>query len=412
MPIARILAIGDELVLGRTVDSNSTFLARLLGDLGFYVDQVRQSGDDETGIVRAMAALAEGASLVVCTGGLGPTADDRTRHALTRLLQAELVESAPAWRSIKAAWGQLRPGVIVPEINRQQALIPRGTTWLANDRGTAPGILVRGPTTFICLPGVPHEMKAMAERALARRLGITGLVKPAVTEVYFSGIGESTAQERIGDLFTASDPQVGITVNERGHITLRVIGRRSQAEARALELAARLTEHVLPEPGLAPSVVAALNHRAWTIAVAESCTCGHLTAQLGALPGVSAVLRGGVVAYHETVKRQVLGVPAPMLRRHGAVSAAVVASMAEGVRKLFATDLALATSGVAGPDGGSPEKPVGLVWLACATTAGTVTRSVRIAGSRERVQARAASAALQLAWDVLNGRTAPENAAH
>jgi nicotinamide-nucleotide amidase len=325
-----------------------------------------------------------------------------------------LEESATAWRVIRKAWARLRPGVTVPDINRQQALVPLGGSWLANDRGTAPGLLAHiGSCQVACLPGVPHEMLAMAQR-LARRLPrlVPGLIRPVVAEVWFSGIGESTAQERIADLFSERDPQVGITVSEAGHITLRVVGRGPVVRRRARELAARLTGHVLPAPGLAASLVAELARRGQIMTAAESCTCGQVAAQLGAVPGASAVWQAGIIAYHDAVKRRLLGVPAALLRRHGAVSCEVVAAMAAGARSLARADVAVATSGIAGPGGGTATKPVGLVWLACATRSGVVTREVRIRGERERIQRRAAAAALQLVWDVLHGRVAANNAAH
>lgn len=409
MPIARVLSIGDELLFGRTVDTNATHLCRLLGDQGLLVDRVEQVGDGEATIVAALRRACRGAALVVCTGGLGPTDDDRTRHALARLGAVALEERPAAWRAIRACWGRLRPGMAVPEVNRRQALFPCGAESLANDRGTAPGLLMRlpGGCWVACLPGVPHEMVAMADR-LARRLPrlVPGLRRPVVAEAWFAGIGESTAQELLAGLFSEGDPTVGITVSELGHITLRVVGSAAPVRRRLAELRQRIEPYLLPHPDLAASLLGACAERGWTLAAAESCTAGHLAARLGAVPGASRCWRMGVVAYQPMAKRSLLAVPGPLIRRHGLVSAAVAEAMAAGMRRTARADLALATTGLAGP-AGEPGIPVGTVWLAAATAAGAVSRQVRIFGGRERVQRRAAAAALQLGWEVVNGMLPP-----
>lgn len=402
-PIARILSIGDELLLGRTVDTNAAWLARRLGDRGLAVDRIVQVGDGEKAIRDAMQELSRGAALLVCTGGLGPTDDDRTRHALAAAVGDRLVEDPAAWAAIRRRYRSLRRGPM-PESNRRQALRPRRSVLLPNDRGTAPGLLDRiGRCQVACLPGVPHEMMAMLER-LARRLPrlLPGLHPPAVGECWFSGLGESRAQDLLAGLLTEAHPRVGITVSELGHITLRVLGTSSEVRRRLAELRARLRPWLLPQPGLAPSLVELCARRGLCLTAAESCTAGHLVAQIAAVPGASRVLKESRVVYHDQAKRS-LGVPARVLRCHGAVSEATVRALAECVRRRTGADLALATSGVAGPGGGSPAKPVGGVWLAAANARETVARLVRLPGDRERVQRRAAAAGLQLAWELMQG---------
>lgn len=401
--IGRILSIGDEIILGRCVDSNAAHIARWMSDHGLQVDLVQQVGDGEAAIAAAMRRACAGAALVVASGGLGPTEDDRTRHALARAMGVELREHAPSWRAIQAYFE--RGNRAVPEVNRRQALLPRGAVPLVNDRGTAPGIRARLAGAHIaCMPGVPHEMMAMLER-LGRDIHrlVPGLRAPHIAELYCSGLGESTAQELIPGLLTEAHPQVGITVSEAGHLTLRVVGERRLVEERRAALAARLRPYLLPDAGLAPSLVAVLARRRLTITTAESCTCGHIAAAIGAVPGASRVLAQATVAYSPAVKRRVLGVGARALAQ-GVVSEAVARAMAEGARAAAGADLAIAATGIAGPGGGTAATPVGTVWVAVADREGSIGRLHRIGGDRVRVQRRASAYALQLAWERLRRR--------
>lgn len=406
MPTARILAIGDELILGRTCDGNSCWLAGRLTDAGLRPDRLAAVGDAEAGIVAAMRAAARGADLVICTGGLGPTDDDRTRHALARAAGLPLVPRPAAWRAIRRWYARNRPGVAVPAVNRRQALFPRGARLLPNDRGTAPGLLCRvGRAWVACLPGVPHEMRAMFARLEPQlpRL-VAGVRPPAVGEAWIAGIGESQAQEELGDLLSEDRPMVGITVSELAHITLRAVGAPAEVRARLARIRQRLRPWLLPRPGLAASLVAYLTAQGGTIACAESCTAGHATAQIAAVPGASAVLRRSVVAYAAAEKTRLLGVPARLIARHGVVSEAVALAMAAGLRRASGATLAIATTGLAGPGAGGTGLPVGTVWTAAATAAGTLARQVRIGGDRERVQRRGAAEALLTGWLALTQR--------
>lgn len=404
MAIARILSIGDELILGRTVDSNSAHIAARLSDAGLTVDAIRAVGDGETAIAAAMRQACRGADLVVCTGGLGPTEDDRTRHALARCLRVPLRSSPAAWRHVVRWYATHRHGAAVPPANRRQALLPAGSAALANDRGTACGILGRiAGRPIACLPGVPHEMRAMLDRLLRRlpRL-VPGLRAPCIGEVWFAGLGESAAQERIAGLLSERDPLVGITVSELGHITLRAVGAPAQVRARCARLREALRPWLLPAAGLAPSLLQRLAGAGARIAFAESCTAGRAAALLLSQPGASAVLRESLIAYHEDAKVARLGVPRRLIRAHGVVSEAVARAMAEGMRRRSGADLAVATTGLAGPGGGDARTPVGTVWLAAATRDRTSAREVRIGGDRGRVQRRGAAEALLLAWQHLD----------
>lgn len=404
--LARILAVGDELLLGRTVDTNSSHIARWLTDRGFHVDRTVVVGDPQRDIEAAVRAASAGAALLIVTGGLGPTDDDRTRQALAVVMGVALTEQPAAWARIRRWYRTNLPTRPIPEINRRQALVPVGADLLANDRGTAPGLSAHiGRCRVVCMPGVPHEMVAMLEgldRPLKR--WFPRLRRPVIGEVWIAGLGESAAQELIGNLLTEHHPQVGITVSDKGHITLRVVGTASEVRARARALRQALTPYLLPAAGPAASLVTLLAKDGRSIAAAESCTCGQVVAQLGMIAGASAVLRESLVAYHEGVKRSRLGVTPALVRRHGIVSETVAAAMALGMRRHARADLAIATTGVAGPGGGSAATPVGTVCLAVADRRGVVTRTIRVRGTRERIQARAAAQALVLAFEVACGR--------
>jgi nicotinamide-nucleotide amidase len=403
---ARIIAVGDELLLGRTIDTNSSFIARWLTDRGFQVDRSVVVGDAQEDIELALKAACQEAVLVIMTGGLGPTDDDRTRHALAAVMGVPLRERAAAWDQIVSWYQANLPTRPLPESNRRQALMPRSAEILDNDRGTAPGILARvGRCRVACMPGVPHEMFAMVERLegyLAK--WFPRLRPPSIQEIWFAGIGESAAQEHIGGLLTEHNPQVGITVSERGHITMRVVGTATEVRARIQALKRVLKPWLLPAPGPAASLVKLLGRRQQTITAAESCTCGQVAGQIGAIAGASAILRETMVAYHEQVKIKRLGVTAACIKRHGIVSESVAAAMALGMRRLAAADYAIATTGVAGPDGGSKSIPVGTVCVAIADANGVVTKTIRVRGGRDRVQQRAAAHALVLAYEVVIGR--------
>ncbi len=404
-PRLRLVVIGDEILLGRIQDTNTAWLAdRSLG-WGLRLAGVAVVGDEQQAIVASLRAAVASAELVIVTGGLGPTEDDRTRDALAELMAVPLVEDAAAWQQIVGYYRRIRGRRGVPRSNRRQAQIPAGATTLVNDRGTAPGLLARIDGALVaCLPGVPHEMQAMADRLAAdlpRQL--TGLVVPHVAEIHFGGLGESSAQDRLGDLLADRRLQIGICAHDGLYMTVRIVGARTPVARRAAAIRRVMRPYLLPEPGFAPSLVALLAQRGERITVAESCTGGAIAAQLTAVPGASAVFEQGLIAYHNRVKQDVLGVPAQLIARHGVVSGPVVEAMATGALAWSGASLAVAASGIAGPGGGSPDKPVGTVWIAVAQGTTVRSRRLHLAGSRERIQARAAASALHLAWQQLTG---------
>lgn len=402
-----ILSIGDEILIGAIQDSNSSWLAQKITALGFTVIAMNICGDEQQALEDSIARAMITSDLVLISGGLGPTEDDRTRHAVAHVINVDLEFNERAWKQVCAYYEKHYPQAIVSESNKRQALTPRVATLLKNDRGTAPGLLVHAPEAIIaCMPGVPHEMYAMAERLFAQlpqvfaKKGIEW--KPTYCEeLYFTALGESAAQDMLGDLLKSDRVQVGITAQELAYITIRVGGAQTSVRKHIAQIKKILKEYLLPASGLAASIVPILSKKNQTLTTAESCTCGHILTQLGSIAGASAILHQGSVVYHESSKQSLLGVDSRLIKKHGVVSEQVAQAMAEGARKLANADYALSSTGIAGPDGGTRKNPVGTVYIAAASTKGTLTRRLQIRGSRERIQRRAAADALRLLWEQL-----------
>lgn len=380
---AEILAIGDEIVQGWKVDTNSSEIARALLTRGAAVERVTAVGDRREAIAAAFRGAASRARIVVATGGLGPTDDDVTREGAADALGVALEFIPELWDAITA---RLRArGRPIPESNRRQAERPAGARSIPNANGTAPGFAfdLAGARVY-ALPGVPAEMRAMLEGTVLAEVAPTAGAAPLGRAVV-KAFGASEAQ--VGELIQpfmarGADPLVGITVSRGMHTISVVSADPVRVEGAAARIRAVLGDLVYSDRDetLEEAVARALLERGSTIALAESCTGGLLTALLTGVPGISAVLREGFVTYANEAKTARLGVPADLLRSQGAVSAACAAAMAEGARRAAATDFALSTTGIAGPSGGSPEKPVGLVWIGLASKEGVQTYQANFAG--------------------------------
>ncbi|MHC4480768.1 MAG: competence/damage-inducible protein A [Planctomycetota bacterium] len=405
-----LVTVGTELLLGFTLDTNAAELARALAEVGVRVARRSSVGDDEAEIRAAVAGSLERTGFVILTGGLGPTSDDVTKRAVAGLFDVPLELDEAYLAEIERRFRSLRRGS-VPASNRSQAEVPRGAEVLPNPRGTAPGLWLSGPQgTAVMLPGVPHEMRGLLEEQVLPRvvalLGDRGEVPTTRSRTLrTTGITESGLQDALGALEgdlapvrLAYLPQ-GIGVDLR----LTVWGLPQAGAEREL---ARAAELLLPalgrhcygegESDLAAVVLDRLRARGWTLALAESCTGGMIGARLTAIAGASDVFRGGVICYADESKVRDLGVPAELIRSEGAVSEAVARAMAEGVAQRFGADAAIAITGIAGPGGGSEEKPVGTVWLA--VRAGERERAVerRFPGGRRDVRRRSTQAGLDL----------------
>ncbi len=374
-PRAEILAIGDELTHGITVDTNSAHVARALEEIGYEVGRVTVVADEPQGLTAAIAEACARAAVVIGTGGLGPTEDDRTRAAAAAAAGVALRFDEAVWRGIEARFRAV--GLTPPASNRLQAEVPAGAEVLANDWGTAPGFALRiGEGVFYALPGVPREMRAMlAERVLPALRAAGGVATHALWELHLVGVHEAELGERIGGWMGAdANPRVGITAKD-GVLTVRIVARgadaddaRARCARTAAELRPRCAEWLLHEGGisLAARVVAVLAARGARLALAESCTAGLVAATLGAVPGCSEVLEAGWVTYSNAAKHQLLGVGEDLIERHGAVSVEVAEAMARGAAARARSRFGLAITGIAGPGGGTADKPVGTVCFALA----------------------------------------------
>jgi len=391
---AEILCIGTELLLGNITNGNARWIAEQLASLGIPHQRQLVLGDNRERLIAEFRAAPERCRVLITTGGLGPTPDDLTTEALAAAFDTPLVENQQVWADIQAKLSAR--GRSCSPSNRRQALIPQGAQVLPNPTGTAPGVIWTPRTDFTVLtfPGVPSEMRAMWLATAAPWLREAGLASGVFASrmLQFWGVSESALAEQMADLLQQSNPTVAPYAGA-GEVKLRITARAKTSEG-AEQLLQPVEAEIRSRTGvccfgcdgdsLASVVLEQLRQRGETLAVAESCTGGGLGAALAAVPGASDVFLGGVIAYANSVKQGLLGVPSALLEVHGAVSDPVAQAMAEGVRRATGADWALAITGVAGPGGGSAEKPVGLVHLAVAGPAGCSSEGVRFSPSRGR----------------------------
>jgi nicotinamide-nucleotide amidase len=391
---AEILCIGTELLLGNITNSNARWLAEQLAALGIPHQRQQVVGDNRERVIAAVREAAGRCRLLITTGGLGPTPDDLTTEAIAAAFDTPLAERPEVWADIQAKLAA-RGRPITPSL-RRQALLPVGADLLPNATGSAPGMIwsPQAGFTVITFPGVPSEMRAMWTATAAPWLQRSGLTEGlfASRMLRFWGVAESSLAEQMADLLESANPTVAPYAGA-GEVKLRLTARgASQDEAQALlgpveaEIRARAGAACFgaDDDSLASVVLEQLRQRNQTLAVAESCTGGGLGAALAAVPGASAVFLGGVIAYANAVKQELLAVPPELLAAHGAVSDPVAQAMAEGVRRATGAHWALAVTGIAGPAGGSAEKPVGLVHIAVAGPDGCSSEGVRFGSSRGR----------------------------
>lgn len=412
---AEIIAIGSELVSGQSLDTNSQWLSKALGAVGIASRFHTTLSDDLDEIIQAFEFARSRAGLIVVTGGLGPTGDDLTRDVLARVAGVPLVEDPESLNDLLAFFARRnRP---MPNQNRVQALLPTGAEALPNRVGTAPGIwMVLGEATLVCLPGVPHEMKIMFEEQVLPGLRASGKGGRLLVErkINLFGKGESEVEAEAPELTARGrNPEVGITAHE-ATISFRVSGEGTTLEEAEAHMAPtiatiyeRFADLILGEGAddLPEAVFVQLRRTGATIATAESCTGGQVASLLTRLPGISAHYLGGVVSYANAAKVALLGVAPELLEERGAVSAEVAAEMAAGVRRRLGADLGVSVTGIAGPGGGSPEKPVGLVYLGLAVGEVVSTRKLEIGPEQPRsiIQGRSAKHALNWVRQTLRG---------
>jgi len=403
---AEILCIGTELLLGNITNGNARWIAEQLAALGIAHHRQAVVGDNRERLLAELQAAAQRCQVLITTGGLGPTPDDLTTEVIAAAFGAPLVEHPQVWAEIQARLAAR--GRPCAASNRRQALLPQGAALLPNPTGTAPGMIwsPRPGFTILTFPGVPSEMRAMWQATAAPWLQAAGLAQGVFASrmLRFWGVAESSLAEQMADLLEATNPTVAPYAGS-GEVKLRITARAASAEAaeqllQPVEAEIRARTAALcfgvDDDSLASVVLHQLRRLGHTLAVAESCTGGGLGAALAAVPGASDVFVGGVIAYANSVKQGLLGVPVELLQSHGAVSDPVAQAMAEGARQTTGADWGLAITGVAGPGGGTEQKPVGLVHIAVAGPDGCSSEGVRFGSSRGRswIQTLAAGEAL------------------
>lgn len=398
---AELISIGDELLIGQVVNTNASWLGQRFADLGIDLTRVVTVGDDLDVIAEVVGDAERRADVVIVTGGLGPTHDDLTKEAIARLHGVELEFHQDLFDALAARYE--RAGLAMSPSNRTQAEVPEGFTVLPNRHGSAPGLLREGEALLVILPGVPREMKGLIDEYVIPRLDEdAGLTPMARKTLLTTGIAESRLHDTLGDLSEWMDLGAQLAYLPSIHgVRVRITAPAGSPEVRAgLEAHVRraVGRHVFGEGDdtLEGVVGRMLLDRGWWVATAESCTGGLVASRLTDVPGSSGYVRGGVVSYDNAVKMAQLGVRESTLASVGAVSREVVEQMASGVRSLLDTDVGIATSGVMGPGGGSADKPVGTVWMAVDTPAGSQALKVVLRHDRLGNKARTATTVLDL----------------
>ncbi|OAT86693.1 competence/damage-inducible protein A [Desulfotomaculum copahuensis] len=402
---AELIFTGTELLLGEVLNTHAQYLGQRLSALGIEVARHTTIGDQWDRLAGILRRALDRSALVITTGGLGPTTDDLTKETAAGVLGLGMVLDQPSLEQIKEFMA--RRGMVMPESMARQACFPAGAKILPNPRGTAPGALLEHNGKILALlPGPPGELRAMFEQFLEPYLA--GLSDRGIVArsrlLKVTGISESVVQQRIGDLGGQTNPGIAYLAKP-GEVHVRISARHADP-AQADRMVAGLLEKVrhrlsgfifgMDDEVLEEVVGRLLTESGLTLALAESCTGGLIAARLTAVAGSSEYFLGGVVAYHNRIKEQVLGVPAEVLAAYGAVSRETAVAMSEGVRRLSGADFGLGVTGIAGPGGGSTGKPVGLVYIALAAADGTCCREFHFPGRRQAIRQGAANTGLNM----------------
>lgn len=395
---AEIVTIGDEILLGQTIDTNSAYISRKLSQLGIDVNYKTSVGDEIKNISEALTTALSRADLVIATGGLGPTNDDITKKAIVKVFKRNLVFHEEILAEVEESFR--KRGVEMPKINQNQALLPQGSKAIPNHFGSAPGIFIQEEDKiFFALPGVPLEMRSMIERDVLKILDKTTEIKVFERKIKTTGTPESAVYERIESvLTTGSEVKVAFLPSSLG-VDIR-LNSKSDEKLAALENKIKeiLGDSVYGEGDITLEEVVGrlLKDKRKTISVAESCTGGLIGKRFTNVSGSSDYFDSGVISYSNESKIKLLKVDQDMIEKHGAVSEQVAILMAEGIRRISKTDYGLSATGVAGPTGGTAEKPVGLVWIGFAHENDSFAQKFLFGEDRETNRQRAAQAALNL----------------
>jgi nicotinamide-nucleotide amidase len=389
-----IVSIGDEILIGQINNTNAVWMAEKLNASGFSTVEITTISDDAGAILSTLERVGKIADLVVVTGGLGPTKDDLTKQTICRFFGSRLVLNEEILEHVRRFFAQRNKELT--ELNRRQAEVPDNCTPIHNELGTAPGMhFEKEGVHYVFMPGVPFEMKYIMESwvipEMSRRLEPETIVQKTVLT---HGLGESFLAERIAEWENALPPHIKLAyLPSPGRVRLRLRAIDSDRDKLQKEIDEEIEKlkAIIPEliygyddDRMEEIIGVMLREKGETLATAESCTGGYIAHKITEIPGSSDYFLGSVVAYSNEIKRDVLGVSEKDLEDYGAVSEPVIRQMAEGVRRKFGADYALATSGIAGPGGGTPEKPVGTIWIALATPHKTIAKRYQFGEHRIR----------------------------
>lgn len=403
--ISEIITIGDELLIGQVIDTNSAWMAEQLNAIGIKVQQITSISDNRNHILSTLSEASQRASLILITGGLGPTKDDITKQTLCEYFSSKLVFSEIAYKSVESLFRNR--GMKVTELNRLQAMVPECCSVIPNENGTAPAMMFeKDGCTYISMPGVPFEMKAIMENYV-----LPGLQKKSETFIFHrtiltQGVGESFLAAQIEPWETALPKEIKLAyLPQPGIVRLRLTasGNNKEYLKSILQKAEEALLLLIPDyvfgfdnETLEEIVGNHLKEMNSTLSTAESCTGGAIASLITSVAGSSAYFKGSVVAYSNEVKQKILSVPVDVLEQNGAVSKQVVEIMASNLRSLYDTDYAIAVSGIAGPSGGTIEKPVGTTWIAIATPERIVAQKYLFGDHRGRTIRKASLMALHM----------------
>lgn len=413
--LAEIITIGDEILIGQIVDTNSAWMAEKLNAAGIRVKQISSVSDDRQHILKALDEAKTRAKIILITGGLGPTKDDITKKTLADYFGVGMVMNDAALENVENIFKKYNRPLL--DINRKQAEVPANCEVVLNRNGTAPGMWFNHDgVIYVSMPGVPFEMKYMMEEAVIPKLQAT-LKLPVIIHktILTVGEGESFLAERIADLEDALPPNIKLAyLPKLGQVRLRLsadgddeTALREQVELHAAKIIERIQQAVVAESDIPVEkvVMQMLGQRGLTLSVAESCTGGYIAHQITQHEGSSEVFLGGAVTYSNKLKESFLGVQNETLWQHGAVSEETVKEMAAGALRAFGSDYSLAVTGIAGPGGGTEEKPVGTVWIAAANANKTLTKKFTFTSKRVQNIERSAVAAFFMLITLLRDST-------
>ena len=403
--LAEIITIGDELLIGQVIDTNSAWIAEQLNMIGIKVHQITSISDDQNHILTTLNGASERAQLILITGGLGPTKDDITKQTLCKYFDTSLVFSEKAYANVEKLFSAR--GIAVSELNRLQAMVPANCKVIANPNGTAPCMwFEKNGRIYVSMPGVPFEMKAIMEQEIIPQL-LDQLNRVIIHRTILTeGVGESHLASVIEPWEDSLPSFIKLAyLPQPGMVRLRLTAYgtdRSELQEAIDKAEKELYTYAdkfifgFDTDTMESVVVRLLRNKGMTLSTAESCTGGSIAQLITSIAGSSDYFKGSVVAYSNEIKEQVLGVPHQVLVEHGAVSEKSVIAMAEGIRSRFATDYTIAVSGIAGPGGGTVEKPVGTTWIAVATPTETIARKFMFGEHRGRNIRKASLEALNM----------------